>query len=264
MDELRLVDAVWTAIRALWNEVTPQLRAVTVDLCEKTRSYRMCVYYDGDATETQLDLWDCVICEASVDFDIFYEHLQSIIRIDYPIPIPQTGRLVYLRKEPLKSFRAQASYPEIKVNRVFKSDQVEEGLFIDPMDLKTCRSSLQLIQTIDGIKTIKIARPFFLLREPYLEAYAVLSLQKALLGRVITELRAVITEVLEGSNHVFVRFFYETPLTQDILLEWEEALSEVMADFGEGFTFDMALVLLPYPQPIPFHGCYVYLKKGGK
>jgi hypothetical protein len=132
------------------------------------------------------------------------------------------------------------------------------------MDLKTYPSSLRLIQTINGKETYKTARPSSLPKEPYPEAYAELSLLKALLGKVIPELRAVITEVKKDSNHVFVRFFYDTPLIQEILLEWEDVLSDVMADFGEGYTFDMALILLPYPHPIPFQGGYVYLKKGGK
>jgi hypothetical protein len=264
MDKLKIDEAALTAMRALWDEVTPQLRAATVELCDSKKTYNMCIYYEGDASETQLDLWDCVICEASADFNFFYEQLQSITRIDYPSPIPQTGRLVYLRKEPLKSYLAQDPQPEIKVTRVFKSQETDDYLFINPIDLKTYPSSLQLIQTIDGKETYKTARPSSIPKEPYPSSYAILSLQKALLGKVIPELRAVITEVKEGSNHVFVRFFYDTPLIQEILLEWEEALSEVMADFGEGYTFDMALAFLPHPNPIPFQGRYVYLRKGGR
>lgn len=252
------------AMRALWDEVTPQLRAVTVDLCDKTKTYNMCIYYEDHASETQLDLWDCVICEASADFSFAYKTNQSITRMDYPTPIPQTGRLVYLRKEPLKSYRAQNICPEIKVTRVFKSQKTAHHRFINPVNLKTYPSSLELIQIIDGKDKKKTARPLEYMIEINYEAYAQLSLQKALLGKIIPELRTVITEVKEGSHHVFIRFFYDTPLIEDILLEWEEALSEVMADFGEGFTFDMALVLLPYPSPIPFQGRYVYIKKERK
>jgi hypothetical protein len=264
MNKLKINNAAWNAMRALWDEVTPQLRAVTVELCDRTKTYTMCIYYEGDASETQIDLWDCVICEADCDFSLIYKIEQSISRIDYPTPIPQTGRLVYLRKEPLKSYRAQDPQPEIKVTRVFKSQETDDYLFINPIDLKTYPSSLQLIQTIDGKETYKTARPSDIPKEPYPKSYAELSLLKALLGKVIPELRAVITEVKEGSNHVLVRIYYDTPLIQEILLEWEDALSDVMADFGEGYTFDMSCVLLPYPYPIPFQIGYVYLRKGGR
>jgi hypothetical protein len=114
MNKLKINNAAWNAMRALWDEVTPQLRAATVDLCDKTRTYSMCIYYEGNASETQLDLWDCVICEADCDFGFDYDFKNSITRIDYPNPIPRAGRLVYLRKEPLKSYLAQDPNQRLK------------------------------------------------------------------------------------------------------------------------------------------------------
>lgn len=261
MVRLEIQYAILSAIRALWDEITPQLRAVTVFICPKIRLSKTCIYYDGAVSEDQIDLWNCVMTEATADFNFDIEFQEIIKRVDYPGSIPDTGRLVYLRKEPLEpcSTTSPVSY---QIERHFQNDQ--QGIFIDPKNLQTYPTTLLLAQVTQDKKTVFYAKPSLCPEYPYKEAYAVLSVNQALIGKIIPELRAVICEVIENSNHVFVRMFYDRPLIKEILLEWESAFSQVMADFGANYTFDMQLVLLPHPKEIPFQGRWVYLAKNGR
>lgn len=247
---------------ALIGEINPNLRAVIVDIDKQRKLYYMRFYVDGSSSKQQIEDISCIMTEASAA--LTFNVNEDFERLDYPRDIPERGRLAYLRKEPITNWQSlQVFQPKI-VNREIRFTPTCNNIYKGITKPSKCFTKYSIIQTIDCISYIFPARPTECNIEINYEAYAVLSLQKSLLGKVIPELRAVITEVKEGSNHVFVRFFYDTPLIQEMLLEWEEALSEVMADFGEGFTFDMSLVLLPYPNPIPFQGRCVYLKKEGK
>ncbi|MDR2540010.1 MAG: hypothetical protein LBC45_05430, partial [Chlamydiales bacterium] len=50
---------------ALLDEITPELRAVLVDVCKEKKRLYMRIYYDGEASEERIDLWHCIITEAS-------------------------------------------------------------------------------------------------------------------------------------------------------------------------------------------------------
>ncbi|MBI5346060.1 MAG: hypothetical protein HZB76_02835 [Chlamydiae bacterium] len=90
--------ALLAAQNALLDTITPQLRAVTVDLdIEKTIFY-MNFYYDGEVSDELIELWDCAESEASADLGLFFVE-SEIVRLDYPNKIPVKGKLAYLRKE---------------------------------------------------------------------------------------------------------------------------------------------------------------------
>ncbi len=84
--------------RALLGEVTSTLRAVFVDLDKGQNIFFAGFYYDGEASEQRVDLWNCAVTEASAALGQFFEK-SWIKRLDYPEPIPMQGYLAYLRKE---------------------------------------------------------------------------------------------------------------------------------------------------------------------
>ena len=52
---------------ALLGVITPQLRVVVVDVCKEEDLLYLHFYYDGEADEKAVDLWECAITEASAD-----------------------------------------------------------------------------------------------------------------------------------------------------------------------------------------------------
>jgi hypothetical protein len=84
--------------RALLGEVTPALRAVFIDLDQDQDLFLANFYYDGEASEERIDLWDCVVTEASADLDQWFSR-SKIERLDYPKVIEGRGCCAYVRKE---------------------------------------------------------------------------------------------------------------------------------------------------------------------
>ncbi len=84
---------------ALLGEVTPELRAVMIDVNEKEDVFSAWFYYDGEVSEQRIDLWDCAVTEASADLGRYELVRSHIKRLDYPQKIPSKGYFAYLRKE---------------------------------------------------------------------------------------------------------------------------------------------------------------------
>lgn len=83
---------------SLLDFIAPQLRAVTVDFNEEKKMLIFHFYYDGVIDDRLFDLASCATLEADPRCE--YEINDDIVtRIDYPQPLPLTGRLVYLRNE---------------------------------------------------------------------------------------------------------------------------------------------------------------------
>lgn len=92
-------DALLCTQRALLDAVTPELRAVAVDIDNENYEFYIRFYYNGEASEKLLDLWSCAITEASAGLDPIYDLNDGIERIDYPNHIPLRGKWAYYRKE---------------------------------------------------------------------------------------------------------------------------------------------------------------------
>lgn len=95
----QLSDALLATQRALLKVVSPELRAVIVDLDNEKNVLYVRFYYHGEVSEQLIDLWDCSITEIISAMDIEYFLDQGIERIDYPNKMPFRGRYAYLRKE---------------------------------------------------------------------------------------------------------------------------------------------------------------------
>jgi hypothetical protein len=99
MDFFSIEYALLSMQSALLREITPDLRAVIIDLDKNEQILYACFYYDGEVSEKMIDLWDCVICEASASLgpDCFVK--AQVARLDYPQKIPSGGYCAYLRRE---------------------------------------------------------------------------------------------------------------------------------------------------------------------
>ncbi len=104
-----------SAQRALFDKVIPSLRAVTIEFNEEKNLLDTRFFFDSPVTDELIDLASCAITEIDINLPIFYEHnADYAIQWEYPRPIPLTGRLIYLRKEPIKTH-----YNQEKVVRYF-------------------------------------------------------------------------------------------------------------------------------------------------
>lgn len=97
-----------------------------------------------------------------------------------------------------------------------------------------------------------------------LSVYLRLSLQRALLGNVTPNIRAVIAE-LSGKN-ISLLFYFEGEGEGEVDDDDEELVSiietEIIADFDDDFTVDTTVQRLDSPQRIKnTNGLLVYLRK---
>lgn len=86
---------------ALINAVTPQLRAVMVDIDPVNHEWLPCFFYDGELTEELLMLTSCILVEVETNTVKRYYCRETILRLDFPEKIPIRGKLAFLRKEPI-------------------------------------------------------------------------------------------------------------------------------------------------------------------
>jgi hypothetical protein len=90
--------------------------------------------------------------------------------------------------------------------------------------------------------------------------YALLSIQRALLGVITPQLRAVVVDVSKEEHLLYIRFYYDGEIGNKVLDLWECAITESSADFGPDCVLDAGVERLDYPQKIPFRGRYAYLR----
>jgi len=101
--EQEITDKMITALLgtqiALWGEITPNLRAVTVNI-DGITGLLIEFFYDGSITEEIKKTAAEITMEASCFFPADFPYCDRLTRIDYPDEIPFSGRFVYFRKEP--------------------------------------------------------------------------------------------------------------------------------------------------------------------
>ena len=103
---------------ALLREVTPELRAVVINLDKDKLIFYAQFYYDGEVSEQRIDLWDCAIAEASADLgpDCFVD--SQVKRLNYPEKIPSGGYCAYLRKECNSSYCIEDLFSRVKIKEM--------------------------------------------------------------------------------------------------------------------------------------------------
>ena len=85
--------------KALLHIVTPELRAVIIDLDNNKNVFFVRFYYDGIVNDTILDLWRSSIKKANAELHFDFTLDSNVERLDFPQEIPFRGRCVFLRKE---------------------------------------------------------------------------------------------------------------------------------------------------------------------
>jgi len=93
-----------------------------------------------------------------------------------------------------------------------------------------------------------------------------LSTQKALFGVVTPHLRAVVVDYISEGNIIYIRFYYDGEVSEELIDLWDCAITEIISDFGADYQFDEAIERVDFPQRIPFRGAsrsgyYAYLRK---
>lgn len=90
--------------------------------------------------------------------------------------------------------------------------------------------------------------------------YFKLSIQRALLGNVTNNMRAIIAELSE--NNIGLFFYYDGEVHEDDEEIVSEIETEVIADFNEDCNFNVNIIRLDYPNSIKNdRGFCVYLRK---
>ena len=82
---------------ALVGAVTPNLRAVTINLNEKKKEVVIFFFYDEEINEKLFDLVSTVIAEITIPYEYIWD--EHITTLKCPEKIPEKGFLVYHRKE---------------------------------------------------------------------------------------------------------------------------------------------------------------------
>lgn len=212
MDYYSVPYALLSMQSALLGEITPELRAVCLDIDAQNQILYVRFYYDGESSEKMIDLWQCAITEASASIDAFCFDKSEVERLDFPKKIPDWGYLAYLRKEPIAYGKPR--------NQV----KIEE-------------------------KTI---------------AYALIAVQQALLGVVTPELRTVIVDFDKETNFLYIRFYYDGEVSEELIALWQNAIIQAITDFGSDCKLDGAVERLDYPKEFPFRGRNAFRRKEEK
>ncbi|MEK7339483.1 MAG: hypothetical protein AABZ92_02075, partial [Verrucomicrobiota bacterium] len=144
---------------ALLDEITSELRAVVVDVCKEEKLLYIRIYYEGEASEERIDLWDCVITEASAALGPDCVLDDRIERLDYPQEIPfHRGRYAYFRKEPNLPSQNSSEVPII-ITREIRDFKEKIGVFISPVFEEKVDTSWGVIHNAEDKSHIIPTRP---------------------------------------------------------------------------------------------------------
>jgi hypothetical protein len=111
----------------------------------------------------------------------------------------------------------------------------------------------------DGSKLLSGELPQVVISEPTV-AYALLAMQRTLLGAVTPELRAVVVDIDKEPLGLYVRFYCDGPISESLHHYWESVQKEAHLFFGFPCALDAQIERMDYPNPIPFRGRYAYFR----
>ena len=265
METFSLGYALLSTQGALLDAITPSLRAVVVDVCKDSQWLYLHFYYDGEASEKEIDLWQCAITEASAHLGPDCDLDNEVTRWDYPKVIPSRGRYAYFRKEsslPLPMMGSENSSSII--SREIAPLKKEIDRFIDPISGETINTSWGVIHhTIEEDHLIPLKPPTYPI-DTFPIAYALLAVQHAFLQKITPELRAIVVDVNQENKLLYIHCYYHGEVPTSLLGLWELGLTEASAALGSDYTWDLGAHRLDTPQPIPFRGRYAHLRYEGE
>lgn len=97
--ETPLYNALLSLQEGLGNSVTPQLRAIPLNIDEINHELLPCFYYDGALTHELIELTNDILEEVDTYTEQIYFCRDSTLRLDFPEKIPVKGIFAFLRYE---------------------------------------------------------------------------------------------------------------------------------------------------------------------
>ncbi|MBS0620204.1 MAG: hypothetical protein JSS61_01935 [Verrucomicrobia bacterium] len=238
---------------ALLDVIAPELRAVVVDFCKDEGLLYIRFYYDGEACEKLIDLWQCAITEASAAMGPDCLLDEAVERLDYPQKIPQRGRFAYLRRESNDEGFSSFSKEIVDFGETC-------GAFVCPVSGKIMPTQWGICAKLNGIQHYIPARPWFHRIEITPVAYLILCIQRELLGSITSDLRAVIADYTKEDQKFYLRLYYHGQVSKELINLWQSAIIKTVADLGVEYRLDAEIERLDYPLPIPFRGRYAFMR----
>ncbi len=257
MEQFSMPYALLSMQVALLDAVTPELRAVVVNVSKETDVLDMHCYYHGSVSEKLIDLWDCAISEASAYVGLC-ELNNSVKRLDFPNKIPLFGTYAYLRKESPPLPPGSTVYPVSK--KILQFDK-PVGFFVSPIDGQKHETNLGIVQEESKKHTIIPVKPLQYKIPITPSAYALLSMQRALLGRVTPSLRLVTVDLSDEKSQLHIRIYYDGEISPEMLFLGEIIISNVYADCGPDYILDYEIARIDVPNKMPCYGRLAYERK---
>ncbi|NGX45815.1 MAG: hypothetical protein K940chlam2_00995 [Chlamydiae bacterium] len=255
MERFSMPYALLATQLALLGRITPELRAVEISLSFEDEKLIMSFYFDREASDDTLENWSIASMEVSASLCCFSENHFEYLNAFEEIPIQ--GQLAYLRKPPKDPENINLEF----LSREIISFKERVGHFVNPINGHSIDTSWGVVhrtatkpETIPAIpKTHKIDTPLL--------AFVELSIQKALLGRASSELRAVTLQYDEKNKVCNIRFYFDGDIPKNLIGLWEYAVSEIIASAWPFCEFNTEITRLDEPQQIPETGMIKYLRQ---
>ncbi len=290
MKDFSLSYALLSIQSALLGIIDEAIRAVVIDINIKKNVFYIRFYYDGPISDDLYELCDCAITEASCYIGMGFETDGGIERLDYPQKIPSYGHYAYLRKEEtndqtnklnksiLKNINQQAFIDKYfndkkNINELLKNNSIIRKFinFEECIGYVINRETGEKIETTWGLVHYSTNKKYIIpayhgdlkkFADGYVISYTLLSIQNALLGVVTPQLRAVFVNFNEKTQTIYIRIYYEKKNYEKILDLWENSVSEIYADIGTYYNFDIEIKRFDSPQELLDDNIrYAYLGK---
>ena len=91
--------------------------------------------------------------------------------------------------------------------------------------------------------------------------YALVVVQDALLGLVTPELRAVVVDFDKEKPLLYVRFYYDGEVPQNLLDLWQSSIEKMGVNLGPNCLLDGGIERADCPKMFPFRGRFAYFRK---
>lgn len=255
METMSLGYALLAVQRSLLGEVTPELRAVVVDINRDEEVLFIRCYYDKEVSEKQIDLWQCAMMESDVGTCMLDGEVK---RLDYPQEIPLRGQYAYYRKEPVPLVPVKKQVV-VQVQREWVDFPEKIGVFVSPIPDDRMETQRGVRHNTKSRCCIVPGIPSTFTIDAFPLAYAMLSMQKALIRIIVKELIAIVVDLINET--LYVRFYYEGKVSCEIIEDWEYAMTQAWADLGPEYILDGKIEQMIFPTPIPSRGRLAYNRK---
>jgi hypothetical protein len=110
------------------------------------------------------------------------------------------------------------------------------------------------------LNCLKGTLPQVVMRGPTM-GYALVAVQQSLLGTVTPELRSVTVDLEKDPLKLFIRFYHDGEISEELHQCWQSAQKKAQDYFGFDCAMDAEIERVDYPLQMPFRGRYAYVRK---